>query len=187
MRPVIAVDVDGVCADLHVEWLKRYNAEYGDTLTVADIHQWEMVTAVKPECGKSIYKYLSQPDLYANVPVIEGAKEGVAALREKGYRVIFVTSCTKGMTDQKWEWLERHGFLVSGSRGNADLVIAHDKSLIQANLLIDDYDGNFNGWNSYGILFSAPYNAAFDPPCNIVRADNWKTIVQLVLAAWSRP
>jgi 5'-nucleotidase len=142
-----------------------------------------MIHAVKPECGKDIYRYLSQPDLYDCVPVIQGAREGVAALREKGYRVVFLTSCTKGMTDQKWEWLERHGFLQSESRGNADLIIAHDKSLIRATLLIDDYDGNFKGWNGSGILFSAPYNAHFDPPYNIVRADSWSTIVEMVQVA----
>lgn len=184
-RPIIAVDVDGVCADLHYEWLRRYNAEYNDTLTINGIHQWEMTLAVKPECGKSIYKYLSQPDLYENVPLIPGAIEGVRALREKGYRVVFVTSCTKGMTDQKWGWLERHGFLEAGSRGNADLVVAHDKSLINANLLIDDYDGNFTGWNGYGILFSAPYNVSFETPANIVRAEHWGEAVELVQLAWS--
>lgn len=177
---VIAVDVDGVCADLHTEWLRRYNAEYNDDLTVDRIHQWEMVTAVKPECGKDIYRYLGQPDLYEHVPVIEGAKEGIADLREAGYRVVFVTSCTKGMTDQKWGWLERHGFLEAGSRGNADLIIAHDKSLIRASVLVDDYDGNFKGWETFGILFSAPYNASFDTPFNIVRAKNWLQVVNWI-------
>jgi 5'-nucleotidase len=181
MMPVIAVDVDGVCADLHVEWLKRYNRDYDDCLTIEGVKGWGMEAYVKPECGKAIYKYLSDPDLYANVPVIEGSQDGVAALREKGYRVVFLTSCTKGMTDQKWDWLEQHGFLQS--RGNADLIVAHDKSLIRANLLIDDYDGNFKGWQGSGILLSAPYNAHFDPPYHIVRVDNWSAITKLVQVA----
>lgn len=156
----IAVDVDGVCADLHAEWLKRYNAEFADTLTVERIHQWDMIPAVKPECGKQIYKYLNQPDLYANVPVIAGAHDGVNDLRDRGWRVVFVTSCTKGMADQKWEWLERHGFLAVTKGHSPDLIIAHDKSLIRADALLDDYDGNLHGWMRRGILLDAPYNRA---------------------------
>lgn len=160
MGKTIAVDVDGVCADLHGEWLKRYNAEFSDNLTVERIHQWDMVPAVKPECGKKIYKYLNDLDLYDNVPVIEGAKDGVDALRDDGWRVVFVTSCTKGMADQKWEWLERNGFLEPTVRQQADLVIAHDKSLIRADALLDDYDGNLGSWLRRGILLDAPYNRA---------------------------
>ena len=36
----IAVDVDDVVADLITEWLKRYNHDYNDTKTPADITQW---------------------------------------------------------------------------------------------------------------------------------------------------
>jgi 5'-nucleotidase len=160
MNKVIAVDVDGVCADLHTEWLRRYNAEFSDTLTVERIHQWDMVPAVKPACGKQIYKYLNQPDLYEHVPVIGGAKEGVDGLRDSGWRVVFVTSCTKGMADQKWEWLERHHFLAPTKGQSADLIIAHDKSLIRADALLDDYDGNLGPWMRRGILLDAPYNRA---------------------------
>lgn len=157
---IIAVDVDGVCADLHAEWLKRYNAEFHDDLTVERIRQWDMVPAVKPECGKQIYKYLNQSDLYEHVPVIDGAKAGVDELRDLGWRVVFVTSCTKGMADQKWEWLERHHFLAPTKGQSPDLIIAHDKSLIRADALLDDYDGNLGPWMRRGILLDAPYNRA---------------------------
>lgn len=164
MSRTIAVDVDGVCADLHAEWLKRYNAEFSDNLTVSRIAQWDMVPAVKPECGKQIYKYLNQPDLYDHVPVIEGAKDGVNDLRDLGWRVVFVTSCTKGMADQKWEWLERHGFLALTKGQSPDLIIAHDKSLIRADALLDDYDGNLAGWMRRGILMDAAYNRSVIGP-----------------------
>lgn len=184
----IAVDVDGVCADLHVEWLRRYNAEFNDSLTVEGIHQWDMVPAVKPECGKQIYKYLRDPDIYEKVPPIAGALEGVTKLRDDGWRVVFVTSCVKGMADQKWEWLERHDFLPKGAYSQADLVIAHDKSLIRADALLDDYNGNLDSWMRRGILLDAPYNRAVIGPW--VRIHSWpdlpralSTLSQLGLVA----
>lgn len=154
----LAVDVDGVCADLHVEWLRRYNAEFGDALTLDGIREWDMAKAVKPECGKAIYKYLRDPDLYERVPVIAGSHEMITQLRDEGVRIVFATSCVRGMADQKWEWLERHGFLPEGAHSQADLVIAHDKSLIRADALLDDYDGNLGSWMRRGILLDAPYN-----------------------------
>lgn len=155
---VLAVDVDGVCADLHAEWLRRYNAEFADTLTLDRIREWDMAKAVKPECGKAIYKYLRDPDLYERVPVIAGSHEMITQLRDEGVRIVFATSCVRGMADQKWEWLEHHDFLPNGAHAQSDLVFAHDKSLIRADALLDDYDGNLTSWMRRGILLDAPYN-----------------------------
>lgn len=179
-RKTIACDVDGVIADLTVEWLRRYNRDYNDDLTPARIHQWDMVPAVKAECGHKIYDYLRDPDLYAQVPLIDHAQEGVAQLREWGHRVVFVTSCTKNMADQKWAWLERFGFLKSTLMQSPDLILAHDKSLINADLLIDDHLGNFLNWDKPGILLHVNQNSKGVLKPNIVRAYNWPEILLLV-------
>ena len=67
----VAVDVDDVCADLLTEWLYRYNLEYEDNLTVADVDRWDLSEQVKPECGKKIYNYLRDPEstgYYSSTP-----------------------------------------------------------------------------------------------------------------------
>ena len=50
----ILVDVDGVCADLHMTWLHRYNTDYDDHLIHSDITRWAIHEFVKPECGTKI-------------------------------------------------------------------------------------------------------------------------------------
>jgi len=187
---IIAVDVDGVIADLHEAWLTRYNRDYNDTLRPEDINQWDIEPFVKPECGNKIFSYLSLPDLYKDVKVVPGALEGVAQLRGNGYRVVFATSNVKGMTDPKWEWLEHHGFLDGKRRAHPDLFVAYDKNLVDAALLIDDKAENVDKWieekRRRAILFEAPYNkgaldhkhSAFWNWCG--RAHNWEGVIRCV-------
>ena len=178
----VLVDIDGVLADLHAEWLRRYNADYGDDLTVERIHQWSMTKAVKPECGGRIYEYLNAADLYDNIPPMPGALDGVGALRDMGHTIAYVTnSVGPAMTAGKLEWVTRHGLLEHGVFVSltAKARTKPDKSLIRGDLLIDDYDGNCADFGAArSILLTAPYNREASGFPN--RARNWTDIVDIV-------
>jgi 5'-nucleotidase len=154
---VIAVDVDEVCAQLNKEWLRRYNEEYGDNLTVERLTQWDMSQLVHPHCGKAIFKYLSQTDLYDHIEPYPDALGAVEAMRLAGHRVIFVSSCVRGGYDMKAEWLVKHGFLPD-QRILKDFYGASDKSLIQADVLIDDHIENVRNFRGAGLLINRPWN-----------------------------
>jgi 5'-nucleotidase len=171
MTIVIGVDVDGVVADLHTEWLRLYNADYDDHLTSEDITAWNTHEFVKPECGKKIYSYLSRADLYDRVEPIFGSQYGVSRLRHAGYQPVFVTSNVKGMTDPKWKWLEKFDFLKSKS----ELVVMHDKSLLNANVLIDDGAHNIKAFRGgKPLLFDAPWNRSESLP----RVCGWSEVLE---------
>lgn len=179
---MIGIDVDGVCANIHHTWLERYNRDYNDTLTVDGIHQWDMLPAVKPECGKKIYSYLNEPDFYENMPVIEGALEGVNMLREWGHGILFITTCVPKSGDQKIDWLIRNGFTDEHATGVIALYGKYsDKSYVGADMLIDDYDLNFKNWKNHGILFDAPYNRGWIG--NWERVNGWAGVPAAVLNA----
>jgi len=164
-----------VVADLHTEWLRRYNADYGDTLTSDQVTGWEIHRFVSARCGKRIYDYLGAPDLYDNVPLVKAAAWGVDQLRRRGHRVVFVTSNVKGMLDQKWDWLEKNGFLPPGPTA-VDLVSATDKSFIAADVAIDDYQENLRTSRaSYRLLLAQPWNAGATGPWD--RVFTWPDIV----------
>jgi 5'-nucleotidase len=175
---IIACDVDGVIADLFASWLSKYNHDYDDHLTPDKIIDWDISKFVKPECGKKIFDYLHDGDLYDEVPVIEGSRESICELLGMGHRVVYVTTCVKKMTDPKWNWLERHGFLPRGRHNQDDLVVAADKTLVDANLLIDDRAQTVVKWvNEKGkraFLFQSSYvlpdvHSAFWLRCNAVK------------------
>lgn len=165
----ILCDVDGVCADLMVEWLRLYNLGYNDDLTLEEITDWSIHKFTVPECGVKMYEYIIRPDIYNNVYPIPGAQEGVARLKEK-YRVVFVTS---GLQPAKIEWLSKWGFIESNWRFSKDFVIASDKSLIKGDFLIDDAAHNCEHFPGLSICFDSPWNHHYKG----YRARNWDEIL----------
>lgn len=172
---VILCDVDEVCADLMTEWVRRYNARWDDTLRPEDITDWDIVRFVKPECGSKVYNELrSGDDIYQGVEPIPGALEGIRELRRTA-RVVFVTSCVAGSTDNKMRWLFRHGFLPR-EKTPRDFIAARDKALVRGDILIDDAPHNVSAFPGRTILFSQPHNRAV---AHSARANGWTDVVRL--------
>lgn len=156
----IAVDVDGVTADLYPEMFRLYNEEYNDNVTVesAMLEYGHNTWKIKLECGAKILKYFDLPNLYDNIKPIDGALEGVQYLRDLGHRIIFNSSCVIDRSDDKLKWLIKHGFLKQGKTFNFDWMVVSDKSLINADIMIDDRPENIHDFKGVGIIFDQPYN-----------------------------
>jgi 5'-nucleotidase len=177
---IIACDVDGVVADLMTPWLRWYNWEIdgnksADVLLMEQITQWDMHKIVHPSVGEKIYDFLQLPDAYDRVEPIDGALEGVNRLREMGHRVVFVTSTNVYQNGAKLKWLERHGFLeLKNGFLSPDYVEMKDKSLIRADVMIDDYPKNLEGFFGSQLLFTQPWN---QDESRFNRRDDWKGVV----------
>lgn len=178
-RPfVVAMDVDEVCADLLSEWLYRYNLDYCDGLTPKKVRGWGLAEQVKPECGKRIYEILHEPDLYDYVKPIPGALSAVRYLRKLGIRVVFVSSCVAGSVDAKVAWLQRHKFLPAGN-SIRDFIACTDKSLIGADVLLDDHILNVEAYQRHAILLTVPHNS--EEKCSRPRAANMPEAVAMIV------
>lgn len=149
---IILVDVDGVIAPIHIEWIRLINKTFGDKLTEDDIDCWDAIMT-KSKGGAKVFDLL--PHVYENTKPTVGALQGIRTLRNMGHKIVFVTS---GIFLQKVEWIFEHGFSISKSRSTpSDIILASDKSLIVGDVLIDDYYENF-GDRKYPILFDACWN-----------------------------
>ncbi len=171
MKKIIALDIDGVLGDLLPVWVDDYNYDWDDDLDYRTIDQWDLVPFVKPECGKMIYQYIANPNIYNKVLVISGATLGVYTLRQLGFRIIFVTSTPIGCSGRKFQWLNQHGFDVSLD----DYYEASDKSLIASHYLVDDRDLNVQNAFGKGIIYTAEYNKNLQ---GYHRVNNWWDIVK---------
>lgn len=176
----IGIDLDGVTADSLPKWLSMYNHDYGDNLTPDDIHGWDLVPYVKPECGKKIYDYLRRPDFYKGTKPVDGAQEGVAKVREMGHRVVFVTAGY--MQTGKFEWLRHHKFLEH----ERDFVIAFDKSLFCLDAMVDDKPENLFSF-PVRILFDQPHNRAYNGEVSVNRARGWKGVIECLTSLSKTP
>lgn len=189
----IAIDVDGVLADLVPEWLRRYNKDFGDNLTSKDINAWDMSTLVIPRAKETFHNYLYDPDIYDYVQPIAGALEGVNYLREElNMQVTFATTCFFGTEKAKIMWLVKHGFMRPEKHIYPEFVSIVDKSVLGTDVMVDDRDKTIDRYikegrrrNSLaiGILYDQPWNQEYPAA---MRAKNWKQVIS-VLDQYVRP
>jgi 5'(3')-deoxyribonucleotidase len=165
---ILAVDVDGVIAANHVEWLRRYNKDYNDTMTKDDWTTWDIHMLVKPVCGIKIYEYLKDPTLYENIKPIPDALETIKKLSKK-YRIIYVTTTPIEVSGVKYNWLKKYNFITRIQ----DYVECSDKSLIRAEYLIDDNIDNVRTFGGVGYIFTQPWNVNWYWP---FRINNWQEV-----------
>lgn len=174
---IIAIDVDGVVLDLRSAFLKRYNRDYDDHLTLDDLMEWDIAKAVKPECGIKAYHYLEIPDVYREALPIADANYALAELRKDGHRLVFATTCAPGTEGVKLEILTQYGFLSN----RKDYIEVADKSLIRADVLIDDGIHNLEYFGGERIIFDQSWNR-HQSIGGSWRARNWKDALEIVRA-----
>jgi 5'-nucleotidase len=172
MNKLIACDIDGVLAQLHVAWYTKYNRDYNDNLQPEDVTAWNLHEFVKPECGLKIYDYLKDPSIYDDVPPYEDALEAILYLKSQGYRVIYPTSSPTESSGRKFKWLRQYGFIES----QRDYVEVQDKSLIRADVLIDDYQVNLDTFVGKKILKARTWNVKYKYNIDYLFAENWEDV-----------
>lgn len=148
----IAIDMDGVIADLLTPWLKRYNEDYKDNIKPKDIKQWYWEGITK--CGSDIYKYLEDPNVFSDAPVIENSQEVIKELME--FNEIFIVTSPWGVESiaPKYYWLKKHFPFID----ERNYVFTGNKGIVDADWMIDDRELNLAEFKGLGLLFDAPHN-----------------------------
>lgn len=181
---VIATDVDDTTLGFLTEVCKRYNRDYDDALTPDSFQSWAMDAWVKPECGRHIYDYIHDPTLYTESMPVPGAAEGIQALTLMGHRVIFASSCEDGTAERKMDRLVQLGMLTP-TRRRKDFLPVSDKSLVRADVLVDDGTHNVEAFPGRAILYTRGHNRDYQPDgTRVTRANSWVEVVEQI-AAWT--
>ncbi|SFJ64822.1 5'(3')-deoxyribonucleotidase [Paenibacillus sp. UNC496MF] len=150
---IIGVDLDSTLNNLDAVWLERYNKDYGDNLTKADMISWDVTHYVKPECGKKMYDYLREPGFFRNLGIQPHAAEVMSFLHEY-FEVYIVSSSHPNVVADKWAWVEKHLPFIDYHH----FVPLHHKHRFEMDYLIDDGPHNFDRFKGTGILIDMPYN-----------------------------
>lgn len=143
-----------------------------------------------------MYEYF-KTDYFRNIPVVPGAREGIAALKAKGFRLVIVTSRQLVIEKATREWLDRNfpeGTFDEVAFGNhwgkngtktSKLELCKD---LGASILIDDtydYIKEVSEAGLHGILFNLddayPWNKNKELPKGSTRAPSWTSVVEQVL------
>lgn len=156
---IILVDLDGVCADLEGHMYSIVTERHPEIPLVprAERNTFYIEDQIGKHHGKVIGPIMREQYFFENLPVIEGAVEGVLRLA-KDHQVFF---CSSPVTSpwcvmEKLSWVERH----FGRKWLQRTFIGRDKTLVRGHILIDDRP-EVKGLISpdwVHILYDQPYN-----------------------------
>ncbi len=175
VRKRICVDMDEVIADAVAENLKRYNREFDDVLSVADMQGKSIWEVIAPSRHEAIERFLLSEDFFAVLNVMPDAQRVVRALQAK-YEVYIATAAMEVPTSftAKYDWLARHFPFISP----ANVVFCGDKSILRADYLIDDNPRQLRRFHGQGVLFHSHHNTACD---EFPRVKNWGDVERMFL------
>ncbi len=147
--------MDEVIADAVSEHLLRYNRDHGEQITKADMAGKWLWDLVSLDRHGALEQYLRSADFFAVLEVMPESQRVIQSLQQR-YDVFIATAAMEVPTSftAKYEWLERHFPFVPASH----IVFCGDKSILDADFLIDDNPRQLRRFHGEGILYSAPHN-----------------------------
>lgn len=179
----VLCDMDSVIAALDVKWYGMANADCGTNITTEDITDWD--TSKFFPCGKKIFDYLATPGFFRDLPVIDGAREGLKAIHDAGHEILVVSTCVfPSAKADKTLWLAENFPFLAGKLITCDAKVPKDA--VRGDVLIDDGPHNILGYraaypNAKIITFDYPYNRHAQNAADLV-AGSFKYMA----SAWQR-
>jgi len=179
-RQRIAIDMDEVMADALTEQLLRYNTIFGTGITAAELsgrHLEQCIPAAHLDAAEAMF----DASFFEDLAVLPDCQEVVRELAER-YDV-FIASAAMDVPrsfDAKYRWLRRHFPFIPPS----NIVFCGDKTIVDADYLIDDRPRHFAKFKGQALLFSAPHNAG---ETGYTRVASWKEVREHFARLDSRP
>jgi 5'(3')-deoxyribonucleotidase/uncharacterized protein with PQ loop repeat len=165
----IAIDMDEVMADALTEHVRRYNAAFGEELASAELRGRHLEDWIPPTRRAAVEAMLDA-SFFADLAVMPDCQEVIRELATR--HDVFIVSAAMDVPssfDAKFRWLQRHFPFIP----TAQIVFCGDKSIIDADYLIDDRARHFARFKGRPLLFSAPHNAG---DSRYPRVDSWPDV-----------
>ena len=165
--------MDEVIADTLVKFLNVCNTELGLTLSKSDLTGRNLWDVIGKEHFPTLKGLVNEQDFFADLDVMTDCQEVIRELMER-YEVFISSAAMEVPTSfaAKFDWLKLHFGCIPPSH----IVFCGDKSILNADYLIDDNARHFERFRGEGILYSAPHNARVE---GYRRVGNWKEVEAL--------
>ncbi len=164
--------MDGVLADVYTMFFKLHEQETGQRLNLTDI-----AGLLEEEAFKNQRKWVSSPGFFRDLPVMQGSREALMKLNEL-YKIIVVSLATEFpycLTDKQL-WMQENFPFISWKQ----LVFCGDKSIVKADIMIDDHFKNLDHFEGRTILFTQPHNMLITNTRHL-RVGSWAEIEELLV------
>jgi 5'(3')-deoxyribonucleotidase len=175
-RRIICVDMDEVIADALGEHLLRYNRDFAERITRADLQGQWLWDFVPAERQQALADYMMSEDFFAVLRVMPHAQRVLERLQEH-YEIYIATAAMEvpSSFNAKFHWLKQHFAFIPPSH----IVFCGNKSILRGDYLIDDNPRQLRLFHGEGILFNSPANVNVT---GFRRVRDWLEIEKLFLA-----
>src|SRR5215470_4953292 len=146
----IAVDMDGVIANTTEQFFRFDESDFGRRRTLGEIiGKAEGVAFPK---GK---EYVRRKGFFRTAPVIDDSQNVLSQLNKR-YEIFIVSAATEFPQSlyEKYEWLTEHFPFITWQQ----IVFCGSKTIVEADIMIDDHFKNLDHFKGTTILFSQPHN-----------------------------
>ncbi|RRB07920.1 5'(3')-deoxyribonucleotidase [Larkinella rosea] len=155
MKPRIAIDMDDVLADTVGKFIDIYRRDFDTEALPTVFREKSFHELLEKDVYKKLADYVHEPSFFTDIAVMPGAQEVTRELSEK--YDLFVTSAAmefRNSLSEKYDWLDEHFPHIHWK----NRVFCGDKSIIRADVMIDDMPYNLVSFQGKGLLFDAPHN-----------------------------
>lgn len=174
------VDADGVLEDLTQAMVVYINEKYGTTTKFEDIRDWDLGKAFPTLTREQVYGAEWEEALYSRLRPIDGAPKYLKKLIDDGHEVYVVTNTPYQAIAFKIDAVMKKYYPFLSWK---NFILTSNKQMIAGDILIDDGVHNLMNGRYRKLLFSAPYNEAFDAEgSGMIRVRSWEEIYQTISA-----
>jgi len=168
----IAVDMDGVLADTTEQFFRYDERDFGRRRTLDEI-------TGKPESVSfpKAREYVRTKDFFRTAPVMNESQNVLSELNKR-YEVFIVSAATEFPQSlfEKYEWLAEHFSFITWQQ----MVFCGSKTIVEADLMIDDHFKNLDHFKGTTFLFSQPHNY-LQSAGRHRRVHSWQEIAHILL------
>ncbi len=168
----VAVDMDGVLADVYEQFFRWDEKDFGKRRPLE-----EVVGVEERKAFPYINEYVYRRGFFRTAPVVRDSQQILAELN-KSYDVFIVSAAMEfpQSLPEKLEWLNEHFNFITWQQ----IVFCGSKTIIDADIMIDDHFKNLDAFPGTTILFGQPHNQLKNEGRH-KRANSWKEIASILL------
>lgn len=166
-RPRIAIDMDQVLARIEPKFHEIYRRDAGRPIRMEEYTGGKIYQVPG---GEHIREYLFEKGFFRDLPIMPDSPEVVRELQQS-YDIYVVTAAMefRNSFEDKYDWLQEHFPFIPWK----NIVFCGDKSIIDADYLIDDHAYNLETFRGTPLLYTANHNLEEH---RFHRVDNWTEI-----------
>ena len=174
----ILIDIDDVLNNLCSAWIDWLNKKHKTNVKLSDIITWDMGMAFPELTKEQIYEPFNSDKFWKTVTPRFDAIKYVDMLFKEGYNIYLCTSTYYKNIVPKYEYIIMRYFPYIDWE---HVIIASNKQMIRADILIDDGIHNLEGGSYTKILMTASHNKNYDTVShNMYRADDWEQVYDII-------